>query len=332
MKTLYLFLISLVFFACSTSKNTAQNNITNSDYTQTTSDTAVNGGNTYITNNYQSNFVYDDYYDYSYTSRIRRFHNYNPYWSYYSPYYTNLYYYNYDPYYWGTSIYMGYNFWGPGYTTIMYSPYWGYNNWWLYNNWHYNNYWGWNYYRPYNWGVYGYNNWGWNYYRRNNNWHDNHYYGHRSSTSNTGRSPMNNRDFNVGHQKFEHTSRPFVTTTPRNTNNFNQINNDRRENFSKPNNFNYGVRENSTSVRPNRVEKETNFNRNTNYQQPRPNVNFKPNNFQREIKTIQREVPRNINNNNNIQREFRNINNNRNFNQVTPKLHNNTGIRMNIRK
>ena len=105
-----------------------------------------NGNN--ITNNYYGDYYEDDD-DYFYSSRIRRFHRANT-WGYYDPWYTNMYYYNYDPFYWGTSIYIGYRpsfFW----------------------NWNYG--WGWNY--SYGWGGpsgypacyggYGYNNyWNWN--------------------------------------------------------------------------------------------------------------------------------------------------------------------------
>ena len=67
-------------------------------------------GNTYVTNNYY--YDSDDYYDYYYTSRIRRFHT-NVYdgWSYYDPYFTNMYWYDYSPASWGCSIYLGYNWW-----------------------------------------------------------------------------------------------------------------------------------------------------------------------------------------------------------------------------
>ncbi len=67
----------------------------NGDYYDSnySSSTSQNGGNTYVTNNY-----YDDYYDYAYSSRIRRFYNpvYN--YGYYDNFYTNMYYYNYDPF------------------------------------------------------------------------------------------------------------------------------------------------------------------------------------------------------------------------------------------
>jgi hypothetical protein len=83
-------------------------------------------GNTYITNYYD----YDDYYDYAYSSRIRRFHNcYYSGFGYYHNYYTDLYWYSYDPFYYGVSIYYGYPFWYPNYYS---------------------------YYRPWGWYGYGY--------------------------------------------------------------------------------------------------------------------------------------------------------------------------------
>ena len=72
------------------------------------------GGTTYITNNYY--YDSDDYYDYAYTARIRRFHSPVCYsWSYYDPYYTNLYWYDRYPGNWGVSIYLGYDWSWPRY-------------------------------------------------------------------------------------------------------------------------------------------------------------------------------------------------------------------------
>lgn len=78
---------------------------------------------------YDDSFDYDDYYDYEYASRLRRFHNPCPGYSYYDNYYTNSYWYTSNPYHYGVSIYMGYNFWGPSYYVHNYSPgyYWGMN-------------------------------------------------------------------------------------------------------------------------------------------------------------------------------------------------------------
>jgi len=94
-----------------------------------------NGNN--VTNNYYGDYYADDN-DYAYSSRIRRFHRNNTAWGYYDPWYTNMYYYNYDPFFWGTSINVG--FW-PNYG-------WGGNNWgwgggFGWNN-GFNNGWGWN--------------------------------------------------------------------------------------------------------------------------------------------------------------------------------------------
>jgi hypothetical protein len=107
-------------------------------------------GNTYITNNYY--YDPDDYYDYAYTARLRRF--YRPYygWGYFDSYYTNLYWYDYDPASWGVSIYMGYNWWPPAY--YYYHPFaWSFRisfGWPVYNCWG-QPYWYW--YHPY-WPYY----------------------------------------------------------------------------------------------------------------------------------------------------------------------------------
>jgi hypothetical protein len=128
-------------------------------------------GVTQVTNNYYGDsFDYDDYYDYSYSSRIRRFHQPFNGFGYYDPIYTNVYYYDYDPLFWGNSIYLGYNWWAP--TTINYVSWnsgwgwgagWGggwYRPWyrpWIYSNsWYYGSVWGgwWN-------DPWAYNSWGW---------------------------------------------------------------------------------------------------------------------------------------------------------------------------
>ena len=63
----------------------------------------------------ENNYYYGDgdyIYDYYYASRIRRFHK--PYvsYSYYNSYYTDCYWYTYEPSYWGMSIYLG-SMWNP---------------------------------------------------------------------------------------------------------------------------------------------------------------------------------------------------------------------------
>ncbi|HQK67456.1 MAG TPA: hypothetical protein PLL94_04860, partial [Bacteroidales bacterium] len=140
-----------------------------------------NGGTDIVINNYYDN------YDYYYTSRIYRFHRSYTAFDYYSPVYTDVYWYTYRPFTWGVSIYGGgrlgfgfainypvyYSGWGYSwYDYDWYYPYygnswyWGYNpyyySWyspaiininigypWRYNHWWRNNYWAWN--RHNNW-------------------------------------------------------------------------------------------------------------------------------------------------------------------------------------
>jgi hypothetical protein len=96
------------------------------DYANPSAPDANSGGNTYITNN---NYNADNYYDYAYSSRIRRF--YNPVGlGYYNPYFTNSYWYDYQPASWGMSIYSTYNWWAPS-IYYSYNPFigsgWGFN-------------------------------------------------------------------------------------------------------------------------------------------------------------------------------------------------------------
>ena len=92
-----------------------------------------------ITDNYYSEYdVADDYYDYSFSSRIRRFHRPMYYSNYYGGLYTDYYWYNNDPFYCGTSIYYGYNWNSPYYS--YYSPYYSnnYNSYYAYGRNNYN--------------------------------------------------------------------------------------------------------------------------------------------------------------------------------------------------
>ena len=139
-------------------------------------------GNTYITNNYYGD---DDDEDYAYAARINRFHRPIRSYSYYDSYYTNMYWYTYDPYYYGTSIYV--NGWSP-YSSFYWNPW---------NSWNFG--WGWNspYYSPYCYGN-GWNNGYGSYWNGYNdgvayggyyNTYDSNsgiYYGPRSSEGNSG--------------------------------------------------------------------------------------------------------------------------------------------------
>lgn len=107
--------------------------------------------------------VYDesDYYDYAYTARIRRFDNPVIGIGYYDDYYTNMYWYTYNPNYWGVSIYLGYNWWYPSWSWY-YRPY--YYSYWGYYDPFFNPYW-----NPY-WDPF--------YYGHHHHHHHHHYYGH----------------------------------------------------------------------------------------------------------------------------------------------------------
>lgn len=175
-------------------------------------------GNTYVTNNYYDD---EDYYDYSYSSRLRRFHD--PYFGcgYYDNYYTNSYWYSYDPWDWGWSIYLGYNFWypysyfRPSFGFSYGNPYWA----WSYSYGY--PYWGMGYGVGYNsWNAYnsGYHDGFWDgYYYANNtdyyyNSHDgtNYQYGHRQNkptdvavSPSTGSYSRPSRETNTLGQKYE---------------------------------------------------------------------------------------------------------------------------------
>ncbi|MCX6256890.1 MAG: hypothetical protein NTW49_03185 [Bacteroidia bacterium] len=152
----------------------------NQPYTEQYQDSS---GNTYITNNYYGDYNPDDYYNYEYTARLRRFHD--PYigCGYYDNYYTNLYWYTYDPWDWGCSLYLGYSWWYPGWSLGFGFgwgyPYWGYGP---YSYW--NGYYG-GYYNPYDYYYNSYD--GTNYY----------HYGHRgNSVTNGNNAILHNRGEN----------------------------------------------------------------------------------------------------------------------------------------
>lgn len=135
----------------------------------------------------------DDYYDYAYSARIRRFYDPYAYNSYYNDYYTNSFWYDPSPWNFGTSIYMGYNWWGPSYSF-------GYNPWYM------NPYYGYGFGYDYGYGYglgYGYGGYGngyyngyWNGYYDGNYYnsydYNSFYYGHRNSVGSTSGIAHNN--------------------------------------------------------------------------------------------------------------------------------------------
>ncbi len=116
------------------------------------------------TNSYEyPEFDYDKYYDYEYSSRLKRFHQ-DDYITdnYYDDYYTNTYWYDNNPYSYGTSIYLGFNNWSPSFTV------WGGGGWSLGLSYGYDPFW----YRSCRyWPSYSYWDWGWPGYWGPGYWH-----------------------------------------------------------------------------------------------------------------------------------------------------------------
>ena len=106
-------------------------------------------GDMRVTNNYYYGDNYDygnEYYDYEYSSRIRRFHRNSARFGYYDDYFTNYYWYDYDPYFYGTSIYTSFNWWRPRYSGLRVG--WSY-----FGGWNVGWSWGWGW--TGNYGYYG---------------------------------------------------------------------------------------------------------------------------------------------------------------------------------
>ena len=143
-----------------------------------------------------SSYAYDpdDYYDYAYSSRLRRFHT-NVYagWGYYDPFFTNLYWYDYSPASFGISIYLGYNWWWPNY---YYRPYYYAPCWYDYG-WRYG--WGWHgphyvYYDPCHHHHYHHGCAPVDYYHNHRDPNHSYYYGHRNNLGPSVGNPGNGRD------------------------------------------------------------------------------------------------------------------------------------------
>ncbi len=148
-------------------QNSSDNSGQSSSSTQQYSD---DKGNTYVTNNYYND---DDYYDYQYSARLKRYYSPAIGYSYYDQFYTNSYWYDYNPYNYGVSIYLGYNWWAPSYcytNPFWYAPVYSHHH-------HYGYYDSWN--SPY--GYYGYNNY-WNGY--NHGYNDGYWNGYYASNYN----------------------------------------------------------------------------------------------------------------------------------------------------
>lgn len=228
-----------------------------------------------ITDNYYSEYdVADDYYDYSFSSRIRRFHRPMYYSNYYGGLYTDYYWYNNDPFYCGTSIYYGYNWNSPYYSYYSYSPY------------YYNNY---NSYSAYGYSNHQHHTPNYTYYNSNNN---NHTTGHRSSLSshssgrgvktntiipntNVNTSTLNIRNGNTLKNNTNSTIRnTSITTKPYRGNTTIKTGNS-RGNTSIKTNTNRANTKTNNSYRGNTSTKTTTKKGNRSYTAPKSNTNKK---------------------------------------------------------
>ena len=99
------------------------------------------------------NFQASNYYDYAYAARINRFHR-GMGFNYFDDYYTNLYWYTGNPYYWGYNIYYSWDPWYSPWWNSWYYPGWGGSHWMVTYGWGWSPYWsfglGWWYGAPFN--------------------------------------------------------------------------------------------------------------------------------------------------------------------------------------
>ncbi len=237
-----------------------------------------------IVNNY---YEADDYYDFSYSARIRRFHR--PLWSmgYYGGLYTDYYWYSYNPYHCGMSIYYGYNYYDPFYSpyySFGHSPYYSYYNHHYYGNNHHYNY-GYNHHNDV---IYSYNN---SY--DNNSFH----YGPRgsmSSKTNTNRSVTsvvnspNNKNTNSTYNKFDREIDKKITTRTIKTNSNRSVKTNTNRTVTKSNTtkstYNRSVKTQTHKSNTNRTNTKNNTynkgksNTNRTYTAPKSNSNRSYNN------------------------------------------------------
>jgi hypothetical protein len=247
-------------------------------------------------------------YDYYYSSRINRFHRSFATFDYYAPVFTDSYWYNYDPYSWGSSIYGSSGFiYGLSYNYPVYydygwdTPYFGGSYYWGYSPFYFNNWyspvvisisignrWPHNYY---NWR--GHNRWNYDY-RPVYNTYNNYYYGGYPSNSSPSNLNYSRRSGNVNtgtSTRPNNVSRRAVNTTDHsntvtevnrgNTNNGNRGNNNNLDpgntnNVNRGNNTNNGNRGNNNNLDPgntnnvNRGNTNINTNRTTNRSVTKP--------------------------------------------------------------
>lgn len=222
MKKFLISLITVIITSCTIIRNSeiynddiycTTNNLSNNNLVIRNNTTIQNqsqlDSNQYNQENYHNQnqhqlTFYQDYHEYTYSARIRRFYS-GLGFNYYDPWYTNIYWYNYDPIFLGTSPYVTYGWWyhspwigyswvwGIGTSWVLYPGWPWYYNWvWIprWNNVYWNGYWN-GYYNSLNYGLFS------NYYYNsfnNNRW----YYGPRNSSTVSGRGTIASGYRNLG--------------------------------------------------------------------------------------------------------------------------------------
>ncbi|MGC6470063.1 MAG: hypothetical protein ACON4E_02190 [Flavobacteriales bacterium] len=247
---------------------------------------------------YSDEYSSDDYYDYQYSTRLRRFHGPSFGFGYYNNYFTNSFWYSNNPYHCGVSIYYGYNFWNPHY----YDPFYAYS----YHPFYYNSF----YHYPTHYHNHYHDHLLSSYYPTYYNSYDNNsiYYGPRDN--NTNKTPerfatlyssqIKNRppQSTYSNSSLDDNKKPLYTTKP-SLNNFSdrpasKINNsfDTNNSDTKPNNFNNRPAYNSVNSQVQQNSKPdfslpTNQKPSNNYQKPsrysKPSKTKKP--FENKINT-----------------------------------------------
>ena len=223
----------------------ANNQTNNSDYNEV----EVNEGeyNSEYAQEEQEDYpgYYNDfnaYYNYLFSARIRRFHR--PYYSYgyYNNYFTNMYWYDMNPYLWGSSIYLnsgwmmpyGYGGWSGNFYAGLIWGFSGYNMGWPYYNYGwpygfgYNNYYGigYNYFYPSFYGYgYGYAH---NYYYNSRDRYS-QYYTHRPSRGRNYNRPNGTLNTTFG-EMYE--KRYYASREDRNLNNNSGLKNKDSKSFN----------------------------------------------------------------------------------------------------
>ena len=182
-------------------------------------------------------------YDYSYSSRIRRFHRPMYYDNYYGGFHTNYYGYHYDPFYYSTNFYYGYNWHSPYFYGNYYSPY-------FYSN-YYSPFYG-NYYSSYGYGN-NYYNTGYVIYNSNRSITT----GHRGSLSTKGvRGVKLNNTINFSTKynssnKKNKSNTNYKNSNKKNNSNTNYKNSNNRSNYKNSNNrSNYKNSNNRNTKKP----------------------------------------------------------------------------------